>query len=287
MIRFVILYVSIFVIMEVFKEKCLELIKTYEAAQTSKVIQREKYDRLVKLLKGDLEDKNLRRQVKQRGYRLITLPDLGLKDVLAVSQKNGQKEMLLRVVSTDTMFDVVQAAHTSNEQLHSGARKVEAHVKRDYYGVPRSYIRFHVKECPTCQLASHQTTKPPLKPIIEKEFLSRIQVDLIDLRQAPDGEYNYICHVVDHFTKFHVLYPLKTKSASEVAASLQERVFAYLGLPKIFHSDNGREFVNELLKSLFEQWGGDTIYPALKRRQPNYSWTCRSNPANHKIMATA
>ena len=120
--------------MEVFKDKCLELIKTYEAAQTSKVINREKYDTLVKLLKGDLEDKNLKRQVKQRGYRLITLPDLGLKDVLAVSQKNGQKEVLLRVVSTDTMFDV-QAAHTSNEQLHSGARKIEAHIKRDYYGV--------------------------------------------------------------------------------------------------------------------------------------------------------
>ena len=45
-----ILYISIFVIMEVFKDKCLELIKTYETAQTSKVINREKYDRLVKLL---------------------------------------------------------------------------------------------------------------------------------------------------------------------------------------------------------------------------------------------
>ena len=36
--------------MEVFKDKCLELIKTYETAQTSKVINREKYDRLVKAI---------------------------------------------------------------------------------------------------------------------------------------------------------------------------------------------------------------------------------------------
>ena len=36
--------------MDVFKDKCLELIKTYETAQTSKVINREKYDRLVKAI---------------------------------------------------------------------------------------------------------------------------------------------------------------------------------------------------------------------------------------------
>ena len=41
---------------------------------------------------------------------------------------------------------------------------------------------------------------------------------------------------------------------------IQERVFAYLGLPKIFHSDSGREFVNEILMRLFEMCGGDTLF---------------------------
>ena len=31
---------------------------------------------------------------------------------------------------------------------------------------------------------------------------------------------------------------------------------AYLGPPKIFHSDNGREFVNNLIRATFEKWGG-------------------------------
>ena len=39
---------------------------------------------------------------------------------------------------------------------------------------------------------------------------------------------------------------------------LEERVFAYLGPPRIFHSDNGREFVNQVLSSLVQSWGGET-----------------------------
>ena len=32
------------------------------------------------------------------------------------------------------------------------------------------------------------------KPIIANEFMSRVQVDLIDLRIQPDGDYKYIAH---------------------------------------------------------------------------------------------
>ena len=42
-----------------------------------------------------------------------------------------------------------------------------------------------------------------------------------------------------------MLFPLKSKTAEEESYMLQERVLAYLGPPKIFHSDNGREFVQQ------------------------------------------
>ena len=80
---------------------------------------------------------------------------------------------------------------------------------------------------------------------------------MIDFRRCPAGGHNYIGHVVDHFTK--ILLPLKTKSAQEVSTAIQEQDFANLGLPWIFHSDNGREFINDVLHRLFKDWGGDTI----------------------------
>ena len=42
-------------------------------------------------------------------------------------------------------------------------------------------------------------------------------MDLIDFSATPDGPYHYIAHYVDHFSKFHILFPIKDKSAAEVA----------------------------------------------------------------------
>ena len=69
-----------------------------------------------------------------------------------------------------------------------------------------------------------------------------------------------------------VIYPLKIKSAHQVAISLEERVLAYMGTRRISHSDNGREFVNQAFTSLFEQWGSDTIFVHGKPRHSQSHW---------------
>ena len=89
--------------------------------------------------------------------------------------------------------------------------------------------------------------------------MERVQIDLIDMRHSPDGEFNWIGHFTDHMTKFHILFPCKNKSAPEVAKLIEERVLAYLGPPHIFHSDNGREFVNNLLHSLLDNWSSGNV----------------------------
>ena len=89
--------------------------------------------------------------------------------------------------------------------------------------------------------------------------MERIQIDLIDRKHTPDGEFNYIGHFTDHMSKFHILFPLKSKSASEVARLIEETVLAYVGPPCIFHSDNGREFVNQLLHSLLDRWSSGNV----------------------------
>ncbi|KAL5475273.1 hypothetical protein EMCRGX_G027353 [Ephydatia muelleri] len=49
------------------------------------------------------------------------------------------------------------------------------------------------------------------------------------------------------------------KSAVDVAVGLVKRVFPYLGLPKILQSDNGREFVNEIVKEVVRSWPGEVV----------------------------
>ena len=79
------------------------------------------------------------------------------------------------------------------------------------------------------------------------------------MRHRPDQSYNYICHYMDHWSKYHIVWPLMRKSAVEVAMGLLNRVFPYFGLPKILQSDNGREFVNEVVRECLSVWPGEVV----------------------------
>lgn len=76
------------------------------------------------------------------------------------------------------------------------------------------------------------------------------------MESKPDGRYKYIGHVVDHFSKFHIAFAMKTKGAHETAKKVAKYVFAFFGLPSIIHSDNGTEFVNDVISSLVAMWPG-------------------------------
>ena len=112
-------------------------------------------------------------------------------------------------------------------------------------------------------------------------------MDLIDFRNAPDGEYNWICHVIDHFTKYQILFPMKSKEAKEVATGLRERVFSYFALLYNLHSDNGREFVNSVIVDTIDIRPGECKIVNGKPRSP---WVqgCVEK-ANHSVemMITA
>ena len=97
--------------------------------------------------------------------------------------------------------------------------------------------------------------------------VSYAQVDLIDMRHRPDGVYKWIGHYMDHWSKFHVLFSLSRKSATEVSLGLQ-KVFSFLGTPRILHSDNGREFVNDVVRNLAKEWPGQVTIVNGRPRNP-------------------
>ena len=126
-------------------------------------------------------------------------------------------------------------------------------IHRQYYGITITYVQEYCSACPVCQLSQPQSTRAPLKPTIESDISS----------QAADGSYWFFATLQMNTTttllilwiivsKFHILFPTKTKEADEVATLFKERVLAYFGAPVIFHSDNGREFCNQVLTNLLK-----------------------------------
>ncbi len=58
------------------------------------------------------------------------------------------------------------------------------------------------------------------------------------------------------------------KSGTEVALNLQNHVLAVVGVPKILHSDNGREFVNEIVENVVKEWPGEVTIVNGRPRNP-------------------
>ena len=63
--------------------------------------------------------------------------------------------------------------------------------------------------------------------------------------------FRYILIIVDTFTSFCILRPLKDKSARSVADALWDAIGLF-GPPKVLQSDNGPEFVNDIVKAIVE-----------------------------------
>ncbi|KAK6186768.1 hypothetical protein SNE40_006044 [Patella caerulea] len=97
---------------------------------------------------------------------------------------------------------------------------VRALVK--YANVTRETIELFKSLCMECQKKRKRVTTKGVvvKPIISKDYLSRGQVDLVDMLSMTSGSQKWIMVYQDHFTKFCVLRPLTTKSACEVAYQL-------------------------------------------------------------------
>ena len=168
------------------------------------------------------------------------MPGLGKQDALILPNKNAKDlndgtNRHLRVLRPGQIFDIIDQVH-KGDCKHGCVKKMESVIHRQYYGITRSVIETYCKNCYVCQEAQPQTTRPHLTPIIENNFNDRLQIDLIDLRHSKDGEYAYIGHCMDHFTKFHTLFPLKHKSAQEVAEKVKIHYLGYFGPPKKLHT---------------------------------------------------
>ena len=150
-----------------------------------------------------------------------------------------------QVIPREQIFDVLVDVHYDVTK-HVGYRNTFDKVGSLYSHISRKIVEEFVRICPTCNTNKSQITRAPLQPIISSGFWQRMQIDLVDMKSVPDDDaFTKIGHCVDHFSKFHVVFALKTKTAEEVVNNLSYKIWfhtrkassydvsPYLGWPKL------------------------------------------------------
>ena len=87
--------------------------------------------------------------------------------------------------------------------------------------------------------------------------------------------------VVDQFTKWMELFPLRTATTKTVSQKLEDEVFCRWGTPKVVLSDNGSQFASKGWKLTCKRWGVEPKY--ISPYHPQANWTERMN-RNIKLM---
>lgn len=149
-------------------------------------------------------------------------------------------------------------------------------VAEHYYWIPSKIIDSFLPTCVSCQVRKPVKAHIIPNAIVSIGFLTRLQIDLIDMRTRPDGDLKWILHCRDHFTKYSWAFALKSKEAQEVAKNLVN-LFYQFGPPKILQSDNGKEFTAQVIKDLKILWTGLMILNGRPRHPQSQGLVERGN----------
>ncbi len=77
--------------------------------------------------------------------------------------------------------------------------------------------------------------------------MERVGIDITEMGSGAIGQ-KYVLTVIDHFSRFVILYPMSARTAESVVSKLDMVVESY-GAPRVLLADNVREFCSEKLKT--------------------------------------
>lgn len=163
---------------------------------------------------------------------------------------NGRK---LLVPEVDQRGDLVIQAHLFG---HFGSEATYNRLKENVYW-PKMF-RDVMRICKSCAVCHRHNDGPRLdslaRPTIIGKVFEKVGMDLVlGFPEDPEGFIGCLV-LTEYLTKFPVVYPIKTKTADEIARHLLEYI-SFFGPPEVIVSDQGTEFVNDTVRSLLTNAG--------------------------------
>ena len=160
------------------------------------------------------------------------------------------------VPPTAQRWQLVQQAHYTG---HFDARATYSRLKEQYtWPGMLADATAAAHTCTTCLRAGTQAAvfHPPAKSIASTGVWDLISVDTQWGLPETDRGYCGLLVIIDHLSRYPVVFPLRTKTQEEIARRLWTFI-ALFGPPKALLSDNGTEFLNTAVNDLSTLHGID------------------------------
>lgn len=191
-------------------------------------------------------------------------PDNVVADALSRLCNNSEAQdtppMVVAALSTDLhQIKLTQQQYKAISAVHNTRRGhfgVDLTVKKlqdelsPWIGM-RSHVRWFIQHCPICQKLREIKPSITSKPFTTAAYfpMERISMDSIGPLPKDAAGYCYILVILDNFTRFVELFPLRSLTAEEAAYCVLQHCGRY-GTPLQILSDGGSQFSNALFEEL-------------------------------------
>lgn len=150
------------------------------------------------------------------------------------------------------MRDVLFKAHDNPLAAHFGINKTLSRIRKYYFwpGMVNS-VRYYINSCEICKSTKHHNfvLRPPLgQPTMTQRLFQKMYIDFLGPYPRSISGHIGIFVVLDHFSKYPFLKPVKKLSADVICKYLEEDIFFSFGVPETIVSDNRVQFRTKTFK---------------------------------------
>ncbi len=138
---------------------------------------------------------------------------------------------------------------------HAGTRATHCRVRETYANITLKDVEECLSRCLNCIRETPVRQITTIRPILPHFPRERLIVDTVDFsayEQHNNGK-RYVFTMIDSFSKYAWAYPSERKDSISFADILKDHIYNE-GIWKLFHSDNGGEFANNLVENLLNNY---------------------------------
>lgn len=164
------------------------------------------------------------------------------------------------VVPEQMQFEILRRTH---DQGHFKAKKMSELIKREFY-IPKlkEKIDRFIQNCVTCILTDRKAGKQEgmLHPIPKDDLpMGTLHLDHLGPKASTKKNYRYILTIIDAFTKFVWIFPVKSTTSDETVKKLR-MVTALFGNPSRVITDKGTAFTSTTFEKYCEDEGISVVH---------------------------
>ncbi|CAF2043665.1 unnamed protein product [Rotaria magnacalcarata] len=167
----------------------------------------------------------------------------------------------LLVIPHSLQSQLLTWTHDHPTAGHCGREKTLYRLSsRVYWKTIRKDVIQYIRSCHLCQQYKYdnRTLTASLQMHIVHEPWHTIGVDIMGPFPVTQRQKQYLLVVVDYFTRWVELFPLRTTISSHIADILVDEIICRWGCPTYILSDNGPQFVSELFTHICSSLGIQT-----------------------------